>query len=54
MIEKILREIRAKQPVGVVSVTHLNNTYAKVFCLEMERTGPIAKFQEGIVFFFFL
>ena len=47
IIERTLREIRSKQAVGVVSVTHMNNNLVKVFCLELEKTGPIANFQEG-------
>ena len=45
--ERILREYRSSHPIGVVSVTHMNNKFAKVFCLELEKTGPIAGFKEG-------
>ena len=30
IIERTAREIRARRAIGVVSVTHLNNRYAKV------------------------
>ena len=47
LIERTLRELKARQPVGVVSVTMMNHPSAKVFCLELEKTGPIKEHQEG-------
>ncbi|ETO36577.1 NADPH oxidase [Reticulomyxa filosa] len=46
-IERITREVKASKPVGLISATHMNNKYAKVFCLELEKTGPIRRHQEG-------
>ncbi|ETO05243.1 NADPH oxidase [Reticulomyxa filosa] len=47
LIERVTREVKASKPVGLISVTHMNNKSAKVFCLELEKTGPIRSHQEG-------
>jgi len=47
MLERILRVRRSASPVGVVSVTHMENTNFKCLCLELEKTGPLASFFEG-------
>ena len=49
LVERIMREIRASKPIGVVSVTHMNNQAAKVFCLELEKKPgqPTHRHQEG-------
>jgi len=47
IIERSMREFRARQAVGVVSVLHMNNKNARIFCLELEKTGPIRNHQEG-------
>lgn len=47
ILERILRSRRANQPIGVVSVTHMENNQFKVLCLELEKTGPLKDFYEG-------
>ena len=47
LLERILRVIRGRHSVGVVSVTHLNNEKAKVYCLELEKTGHLKNQREG-------
>ena len=48
LIERTLREYKGKQAVGVVSVTHMNNKYAKIFCLELSKNNsPVKKHAEG-------
>eukprot|EP01084_Bolivina_argentea_P069011 125604_1 len=47
IIERTIRELKARQPVGVVSISHMNTEKAKIFCLELEKTGPIRNHQEG-------
>jgi len=47
MLERTLRELKARQAVGVVSVTHMNNKNARIICLELEKTGPIRDHKEG-------
>jgi len=47
LLERTLRELKARQGVGVVSVLHMNNKKARIFSLELEKTGPIRKHQEG-------
>ena len=47
IIERTLREMRARQAVGVVSVLHMNNKNARIFSLELEKTGPIKNHSEG-------
>ena len=47
LFERTMREVRSRDAVGVVSITHLNNNFAKVFCLELQKKGPIKHHQEG-------
>ncbi len=37
IIERTLRELRARRPIGVVSIVHMNNKNARVFSLELEK-----------------
>jgi len=46
-IERTLRARRSRQAVGVVSVLHMNTKNARVFVLELEKTGPICSHAEG-------
>ena len=46
-LERIIRELKSRQPVGVVSVLHMNNKNARIICLELEKTGPVRNHQEG-------
>jgi len=47
ILERVLRYRRQSSPVGIVSVTHMENKNFKVLCLELEKTGPLAHFNEG-------
>lgn len=47
LVERTIRELKSRQPVGVVSISHMNTKKAKIFCLELEKTGPIKNHQEG-------
>lgn len=46
-LERFLRWRRMGNPVGIVSVTHMENKNYKVLCLELEKTGPLENFREG-------
>jgi len=45
--ERLLREHRSRQPVGIVSVTHMETKKAKVFALELEKKGALEHFRDG-------
>jgi len=45
--ERVFREQRSSQKVGIVSVTHMENANFKVVCLELEKRGPLRTFYEG-------
>jgi len=51
ILERIAREINAARPIGVCSVTLMGSDRkegaARVLCLELEKTGPIANYKEG-------
>lgn len=47
IVERIFREMRSSQKVGIVSVTHMENANFKVICLELEKRGPLRTFYEG-------
>merc|ERR1719245_2645374 len=42
--ERLLREYRSRQPVGIVSVTHMETKKAKVFAWELEKKGAMSDF----------
>jgi len=46
-IERCLREYRSRQPIGIVSVTHMETKKAKVFALELEKKGAMSDFRDG-------
>jgi len=47
IVERSLREMKARQAVGVVSVLHMNNKNARIFSIELEKKGPIKDHAEG-------
>eukprot|EP01083_Nonionella_stella_P084577 234171_1 len=47
-VERSIRELRARQAVGVVSVLHMNSSSARVFCLELSKQKNMcSSHQEG-------
>jgi len=45
--ERLLREHRSRQPIGIVSVTHMKTKKAEVFALELEKKGALSEFRDG-------